>query len=152
MSSPRASWRAERVLDERIVRFGVRSITRDDDWTFSLNGRRIYLRGTNYIATQWLSQADRAFYARDLRLMVDANLNSIRVHAHLERPEFYDLADEMGILVWQDFPLQWGYTDTARLPRRGARARRRTWSASTAITRRLAFGACTTSPRTRWRG
>ena len=102
---------AERVLDERVVRFGVRSITRDDGWTFSLNGRRIYLRGTNYIATQWLSQADREFYARDLRLVLDANLNSIRVHAHLERPEFYDLADEMGVLVWQDFPLQWGYTE-----------------------------------------
>jgi beta-mannosidase len=34
------------------------------------------------------------------------------VHAHLERPEFYDLADELGIMVWQDFPLQWGYTDS----------------------------------------
>jgi beta-mannosidase len=33
------------------------------------------------------------------------------VHAHLGRPELYDLADEMGLLVWQDFPLQWGYTD-----------------------------------------
>ncbi|HEY2515181.1 MAG TPA: glycoside hydrolase family 2 TIM barrel-domain containing protein [Polyangiaceae bacterium] len=98
-------------LDERTVRFGVRSITLDSDWVFHLNGKRIYPRGTNYIATQWLSQADRGFYERDLRLMVDANLNSLRVHAHLERPELYDLADELGLLVWQDFPLQWGYTD-----------------------------------------
>jgi beta-mannosidase len=99
------------VLDERSVRFGVRSITRGDDWVFRLNGQRIYPRGTNYIATQWLSQADRSFYTRDLRLMLGANLNAVRVHAHLERPEFYDLADELGIMVWQDFPLQWGYTD-----------------------------------------
>jgi beta-mannosidase len=95
----------------RSARFGVRSITRDDHWVVRLNGQRVYPRGTNYIATQWLSQADREFYARDERLMIEAELNSVRVHAHLERPEFYDLADELGIMVWQDFPLQWGYTD-----------------------------------------
>jgi beta-mannosidase len=98
-------------LDEARVRFGVRSISRDDGWVFRLNGQRIYPRGTNYIATQWLSQADREFYAKDLRLVMGANLNSIRVHAHIERQELYDLADELGIMVWQDFPLQWGYTD-----------------------------------------
>jgi beta-mannosidase len=106
-----ASGGGDAPLDRRSARFGVRSIRLDDHWTFWLNGRRIYPRGTNYIATQWLSQADRAFYARDLKAMVDANLNSVRVHAHVERPEFYDLADELGLMVWQDFPLQWGYTD-----------------------------------------
>jgi beta-mannosidase len=99
------------VRDRRTSRFGVRSIKLDESWTFWLNGRRVYPRGTNYISTQWLSQADRAFYARDLHAMIDANLNAVRVHAHLERPEFYELADELGLMVWQDFPLQWGYTD-----------------------------------------
>ncbi|HVZ74191.1 MAG TPA: glycoside hydrolase family 2 TIM barrel-domain containing protein [Polyangia bacterium] len=98
-------------LDAKTVAFGVRSIARDDNWVVRLNGQRIYARGSNYIATQWLSQADRAFYERDLKLVVGANLNSLRVHAHLERPEFYDAADELGVMIWQDFPLQWGYTD-----------------------------------------
>ena len=91
--------------------FGVRSIRRDDKWVWYLNGRRIFPRGSNYISTQWLSQADRAWYERDVDLMLKANLNSIRVHAHLERPEFYEVADERGLMVWQDFPLQWGYSD-----------------------------------------
>jgi beta-mannosidase len=99
------------ALDARLAAFGVRSITRDGRWVFRLNGQRIYPRGSNYIATQWLSQADRAFYERDVKLMIAANLNSIRVHAHLERPELYEAADEMGMMIWQDFPLQWGYTD-----------------------------------------
>jgi beta-mannosidase len=99
------------ALDQKTVAFGVRSITRDDKWVVKLNGQRIYARGSNYIATQWLSQADRAFYEKDLKLVVEANLNSLRVHAHLERPEFYDAADELGVMIWQDFPLQWGYTD-----------------------------------------
>ena len=91
--------------------FGIRSIRRDDQWVWYLNGRRIFPRGSNYISTQWLSQADRAWYERDVELMLKANLNSIRVHAHLERPEFYAVADERGLMVWQDFPLQWGYSD-----------------------------------------
>jgi beta-mannosidase len=98
-------------LDSKTVTFGVRSIARDDQWVVRLNGQRIYARGSNYIATQWLSQADRAFYEKDMRLVTGANLNSLRVHAHLERPEFYEVADEMGVMIWQDFPLQWGYTD-----------------------------------------
>jgi beta-mannosidase len=98
------------VESTRTTRFGIRSIARDADWVVRLNGRRVYPRGTNYIATQWLSQADRTFYAHDVDLLLGAHLNAVRVHAHLERPEFYDLADERGIIVWQDFPLQWGYT------------------------------------------
>jgi beta-mannosidase len=91
--------------------FGIRSIRHDDKWVWYLNGRRIFPRGSNYISTQWLSQADRAWYERDVDLMIGANLNSIRVHAHVERQEFYDVADERGLMVWQDFPLQWGYSD-----------------------------------------
>jgi beta-mannosidase len=99
------------AADRRTATFGVRSISRDSAWVWRLNGRRIYPRGTNYIATQWLSQADRAWYERDVEMMVGANLNTVRPHAHLERPEFYEVADSAGLMVWQDFPLQWGYTD-----------------------------------------
>jgi len=91
-------------------RFGVRSVTVDKDWVWRLNGKRMYVRGSNYIGTQWLSQADDAFYRRDIALTKGANLNALRVHAHLERPEFYDQADAAGLLIWQDFPLQWTYT------------------------------------------
>lgn len=101
------------ILDSTTTVFGVRSITHDSAWVWRLNGKRIYPRGTNYISTQWLSQADRQWYARDVDMMLAANLNTVRVHAHLERPEFYDVADSAGIMVWQDFPLQWGYTDDA---------------------------------------
>ena len=38
------------------------TLRRDDQWVWYLNGRRIFARGSNYISTQWLSQADRAFY------------------------------------------------------------------------------------------
>lgn len=42
--------------------------------------------------------------------MRDANINAVRVHAHVASQAFYDQADESGMLVWQDMPLQWGMT------------------------------------------
>ena len=51
---------------------------------------------------------------RDLVLAQDANLDLVRVHAHVARPELYDAADELGLLVWQDLPLQWGYARSVR--------------------------------------
>jgi beta-mannosidase len=43
--------------------------------------------------------------------MQEAYINAVRVHAVIVSKPFYEAADEAGILVWQDFPLQWGYTD-----------------------------------------
>lgn len=100
------------ALDEHDVTFGIRTIRRDEDWTWYLNGRRVFLRGSNYIPTQWLAEMDEARFERDVQLMRKANLNTIRVHAHVNREEFYRVTDAAGILVWQDFALQWGYADT----------------------------------------
>ncbi len=99
------------VLNRSALRFGIRSIAVDEKWNHYLNGIKIYPRGSNYISTQWLSQMDKSDYVRDVQLMKDANLNAIRVHAHLEKQAFYEVCDELGIMVFQDFPLQWGYAD-----------------------------------------
>ncbi len=103
-----------KLLDRSSTTFGFRTIRLNpQSQAWELNGRRMFLRGTNYIASQWLSEMTRAKYSIDLKLMQRANINSIRVHAHIEAAEFYNLCDEMGLLVWQDFPLQWGYTDSS---------------------------------------
>jgi beta-mannosidase len=103
---------AQHVLDRLETTFGFRTINyNSQSQVWELNGQRVFLRGTNYIASQWLSEMTTAKYAVDLKLMQTANINSIRVHAHVEAEEFYRLCDEQGILVWQDFPLQWGYSD-----------------------------------------
>src|SRR5439155_11772442 len=36
------------------------------------------------------------------------------IHAHITRLELYDAADELGMLIWQDLPLQWGYARGVR--------------------------------------
>ena len=103
----------DHLLDTWETRFGFRTVEWDDhEQVFRLNGHRIFLRGTNYIPSQWFSELTPSRIAQDFNLMQEAYINSIRVHAHITTPIFYDQADAIGLLVWQDFPLQWGYQDT----------------------------------------
>ena len=100
------------VLDGRSLSIGIREIERVG-WTFYLNRRRMFIRGTNYYYHLFLSEMDRAAYERDLGLMQRMNANLIRLHCHFSNPEFYDVADELGILVWQDFLEAWYPEDRA---------------------------------------
>jgi len=95
--------------DTAQTRFGIREVRIDGDFRWWLNGRSFFPRGTNVIPTQWLSEYDAAMIAQDIALLKGANVNAVRVHAHVNRQEFYAACDEAGLLVWQDFALQWGY-------------------------------------------
>ncbi|MBI3976844.1 MAG: beta galactosidase jelly roll domain-containing protein [Chloroflexi bacterium] len=112
------------TLDRLSTRFGIRSVSVDADWVWRLNGQRIFLRGTNYIPTQWLAEMDEAAFRRDANLMREANVNVVRVHAHVNRDELYRVADEAGLLVWQDFALQWGYDDSETFKQSALRQQR----------------------------
>jgi beta-mannosidase len=103
---------AGRLLDYQEAVFGFREVHVDaktQEW--HINGRRMFIRGTNYISSQWLSEMTPGRYASDIDLMQRANINAVRVHAHIEADNFYQLCDQKGLLVFQDFPLQWGYSD-----------------------------------------
>ncbi|HLH53153.1 MAG TPA: hypothetical protein VKY92_06005 [Verrucomicrobiae bacterium] len=101
-----------KVLDGRTLAVGIREIERIG-WTFYLNRRRMFIRGTNYYYHLYLSEMDRAAYARDLGLIQKMNVNLIRLHCHFDNPEFYDIADELGLLVWQDYLEAWYPEDRA---------------------------------------
>lgn len=118
LSGPRPAWVPRgREKSEEIV-FGIREIRFDKNKNLCLNGRRIFIRGTNIIPEEYLSQYTKERIEKDLKLARDANINALRVHAHINRKEFYDACDRMGILVWQDFPLQWEYGNIAKDARR----------------------------------
>lgn len=104
--------------DRRHRSIGLRSV-RMRRWVFSVNGEQVFLKGANYAPTQLaLGEAEPAAFERDVELARDANLDFLRVHAHISRPELYEAADARGLLLWQDLPLQWGYA-------RGVRAQAR---------------------------
>ena len=108
--------RGDRSLDEKRLTVGLREIAFDAErGEWFLNGRRVFVRGTNVVPTLWLGQYDLAAIDRDIALLRDAHVNGVRVCVHVNREEFYDACDRAGILVWQDFALQWGYAETPAL-------------------------------------
>jgi beta-mannosidase len=102
------------VTDERRLRTGLRQV-RLRSWMASVNGERLFLKGANQGPTRMaLAEATPEDLHRDVDLALDAGLDLLRIHAHITRPELYDAADERGLLLWQDLPLQWGYARGVR--------------------------------------
>ena len=97
------------VSDERAWTFGIRRFEMRN-WIAYLNGARLFIKGNNYApGDSRLATMTHERYAHDLRLARECHMNLLRVHAHIEHPAFYEAADEAGMLIWQDFPLQWLY-------------------------------------------
>ncbi|MFK8103569.1 MAG: glycoside hydrolase family 2 protein [Saprospiraceae bacterium] len=103
----------DQLLDEQTLRMGIRQIEliheKDSIGTafyFKVNGQAIYIKGANYIPQDLLiPNVKPAQYKRLLEQSVAANMNMLRVWGGgiYEQDLFYELCDEKGILVWQDF-------------------------------------------------
>lgn len=103
----------DRVLDSISVKKGLRTIelvTEKDSigesFYFKVNDVPVYTKGANYIPQNSMqNKVSDAHYEKLLNDVVDANMNMLRVWGGgiYENNIFYDLCDEKGILVWQDF-------------------------------------------------
>ena len=102
------------VSDERQFRIGLRQV-RMKNWIWEINGERLHLKGANLGPTRMaIGEATADELRRDLVMAKEAGLDLVRLHAHISHPAIYDAADEIGMLLWQDLPLQWGYARTIR--------------------------------------
>jgi len=106
----------DETLDTHQERVGIRTIRVDQSpdpeepgtkfFTFVLNGVPIFAKGANWIpADSFISQVTEERYRELLELAVEGNMNMVRVWGGglYEKPAFYRLCDELGLLVWQDF-------------------------------------------------
>jgi|GEM_PF-331753 beta-mannosidase len=117
--------RTEHVLDCLTTTFGIRSFElaragtpSREPWAFIVNGEREFLRGANWVPLDAIpARLTRADYAARLRQARDANINFLRVWGGglRDKRAFYDLCDELGLLVWQEFPFAGAILD--RFPR-----------------------------------
>jgi len=102
-------------------RFGIKELAQDPSTgQWHLNGRRIFLRGMRYISSLWMSQANERMWSEDLGRMLEMQVNAIRIGSHVERDGFYAMCDELGILVWQVFPLHYCVSDADDLIERAS--------------------------------
>lgn len=102
------------VSDGFTRRVAFRDVRRNDS-TISVNGERVFLKGASYApARALLGEADDALVRADVGRAIDANLDLLRVHTHIAPAALYDAADEAGLLLWQDFPMEGGYARGVR--------------------------------------
>jgi beta-mannosidase len=100
-------------IDERATRTGLRSVelrqqpdASGKSFTFVINGVAVFAKGANLIpADSFPTRISKSRYRQLLESARDANMNMLRVWGGgiYEHDDFYELSDEMGILVWQDF-------------------------------------------------
>jgi len=95
------------VLDLGAIGFRTLALDeRDGAFTMSVNDVPLFCRGASWTTTDIATLVgDREAYARVLGAMKDAGMNMVRLSGTLfyEEDAFYDVCDELGILVWQDF-------------------------------------------------
>ncbi len=97
----------DEVSDRHRWRTGLRQV-RMDDFVATVNGERLFLKGIAVGPTrELLAEASPEEVAGDIRRAADAGLDLVRVHGHIARRELYDEADRLGMLLWQDLPIQW---------------------------------------------
>jgi beta-mannosidase len=99
--------------DERSMRVGFRTVRVDATpdaggipFQVNVNDIAVFVRGANWIPDDaFPSTVDRTRYERRVSDAVEANINLLRVWGGgiYESDDFYELCDEHGLLVWQDF-------------------------------------------------
>jgi beta-mannosidase len=101
------------VIDRSNLNYGVRTIklVQEPDeaghtFYFEVNGVPVFMKGANIIPSNTLTPSvTEEIYRKMIQSAVDANMNMLRVWggAIYEEDMFYQLCDENGLLVWQDF-------------------------------------------------
>ncbi|XP_054926478.1 beta-mannosidase-like [Dermacentor andersoni] len=102
-------------LCDKMIKFGFRTVELQEDaidgvddgakFYFSINDVPIFAKGSNWIPADIFPERVTEEYVRELlQSAKDANMNMIRVWGGgiYESDYFYDLADELGIMIWQD--------------------------------------------------
>ena len=103
----------EELIGAKSVRTGLRSVrlVRDKDaagaaFYFELNGVPVFAKGANHIPNDsFITAVTDERYRHEIVTAVESNMNMLRVWGGgiYEQPIFYELCDEYGIMVWQDF-------------------------------------------------
>jgi len=105
------------VLDTHRCRVGIRTVNlhRTDittpeepgEFVFTVNGVKVFAKGTNWVPLDAFHSRDMQHLKPTFEMLVDLNCNMVRCWGGnvYESDAFFDLCDEHGVMVWQDFAL-----------------------------------------------
>jgi beta-mannosidase len=105
------------ILCENIQDIGIRKAelicsdvnTKENpgEFVFLINGERIFVKGTNWVALDALHSRDNQHLDTAMSMLVDLNCNMVRLWGGnvYESDDFYKLCDKNGIMIWQDFTM-----------------------------------------------
>ncbi|ODR80367.1 beta-galactosidase [Haladaptatus sp. W1] len=96
--------------------FGMRSI-RVENGTFHLNGEPLYIRGAldqGYYPETLYRPSEEDLFEHEIRTAKELGFNLLRKHIKPAHPDFIELADRMGILVWEEPANPSQYTDRSK--------------------------------------
>ena len=104
-----------RTID-RVATQGPRTADRWENWQFVVNGKKLFVKGMNWMPADLLLDLPESRYRWALEAARNMGIQLIRVWGGglIETDEFYKLCNELGIMVWQDFPI--GNQDTPDYP------------------------------------
>jgi beta-mannosidase len=101
------------LVDHVVKRVGFRFVSLDQSnhgdrqmFAICVNGQRVWAKGVNWIPDDpFPHRVTKEQYAQKIHDLYSVEVNAIRVWGGgiYESDDFYDLCDELGIIVWQDF-------------------------------------------------
>ena len=101
---------------ERKPSAGPKTADRWENWQFNINGEDIFIKGMNWTPIDVLLDVPEERYRWVLGAAKNMGIQLIRVWGGglMETDDFYTICNELGIMVWQDFPI--GNQDTPDYP------------------------------------
>ena len=103
------------LCDEKNGKFGIRTVRMEEKPTknmdgftcqFYVNEKPVFLKGANWVPLDVMTGCiEKERYEKAIKLAYDANFTLLRVWGGgiYESELFYDMCDELGMMVWQDF-------------------------------------------------
>jgi beta-galactosidase len=95
------------LMDQIESPLGFRWYSFDAKNGFSLNGKKLQLRGTNrHQDYQGLGSAlNDSLHARDMKWIKDMGANFVRLAHYPQDPAVLEAADKLGLLIWEEVPV-----------------------------------------------
>ena len=105
------------VVDQAKFRHGIRTVALnrtptinangEGEFVFIVNGEKVFCKGTNWVPVDAFHYRDVERIPAIMEMAKDLNCNMIRCWGGnvYENELFYDICDEMGMMVWQDFTM-----------------------------------------------